>query len=327
MQARASIAGTRGLGFGIGPVIAGIGLLFAMGCAERKPPAHPDATPPSDAEPADAGVVSLAATGPRYGIQQFLKLSVTGSIEATITSSVGPELGPALSQVAARALVWWLNPSKDLQPKDKLELVYELKDAEEPIVHAIWFESKKLGKSFGAVRYKAEKSSFERFYQADGAELEQTLVDGPIEDYEQVTSLLRDGRGHKGVDFKAPVGSRVVAPFAGKVVRKNWSVRANGDCVDVLTDQGINAIFLHLNEVAKGIEIGGRVVKGQEIGKSGNTGHSTAPHLHYQIERQKKVLDPFDVHQTATRHLPKEEQPGLTRAFERFMRFRNAEPS
>ncbi|MBI4815091.1 MAG: M23 family metallopeptidase [Deltaproteobacteria bacterium] len=306
---------------GIGSTVLGIGLVLA-GCGEQKVE-RPDAAPVfPDAAPIAEVVAPVPAAGPAYGVQTYLAVGVRGSLEATITSSVGVEFGPALSQVVARQLVWWLNPSRDLLPNDELEVVYELVKDEEPLVHSVWLDSKKLKKSLSAVRFRPQGTEFDRFFEPDGAELEERLVGSPIEGYEQITSLLRDGRGHKGVDFKTPVGTPIVSPFAGTIVRKNWSVRANGDCVDVLTDQGMNAIFLHMNEVAKGIEVGAKVTKGQALGKTGNTGHSTAPHLHYQLEKQKKVLDPFNVHQTERRHLPKEQQAGLTASFERFSRLR-----
>ena len=43
-----------------------------------------------------------------------------------------------------------------------------------------------------------------------------------------------NGRKHAGVDFKTPVGTPVVAPFDGLVVKRNWNFRFNGNCLDIV---------------------------------------------------------------------------------------------
>ena len=74
------------------------------------------------------------------------------------------------------------------------------------------------------------------------------LKNGPLHDYQQITSLLKDRPTHKGMDFKTPVGTEVVAPFAGTVVRSNWNFGNNGNCIEVQYEDGVLAKFLHLNE-------------------------------------------------------------------------------
>ena len=154
--------------------------------------------------------------------------------------------------------------------------------------------------------FQPEGDRFARYWRADGTLLEPRLVDGPIADYEQVTSLLKDGRRHKGVDFKTPVGSQVHAPFDGVIERRNWNFAGNGNCLDVLDSaSGRHAIFLHLDVLPKEMGVGRRVKKGEVIASSGNSGHSFAPHLHYQLEDAAgKVLDPFAIHRTERRALP-----------------------
>jgi murein DD-endopeptidase MepM/ murein hydrolase activator NlpD len=72
---------------------------------------------------------------------------------------------------------------------------------------------------------------------------------------------------------------------------------------------GRHAIFLHLDVVPKSMAKGRAVKKGEQIAESGNSGHSTAPHLHYQLEDGSgKVLDPFKVHRTPRVSLPAAER-------------------
>ncbi len=95
---------------------------------------------------------------------------------------------------------------------------------------------------------------------------------------------MRDGRGHKGVDFKTPMGSPVKAPFEATVVRKNWNWKGNGNSIELHESggHGWTVLFLHLSEPSS-LASGAHVSRGEVVGKSGNTGHSFAPHLHYQL--------------------------------------------
>ena len=173
------------------------------------------------------------------------------------------------------------------------------------MVLALRYASAKLGGVVSAYRFEPKGARFARYYHADGREVESRLVDAPVADYEQITSLLRDGRRHKGVDFKTPAGSPVVAPFDGVIERRNWHFSANGNCLDLRDPAtGRHAIFLHLDVVPKEMAVGRAVKKGEVIAASGNSGHSFAPHLHYQLEDATgRVLDPFVVLKTERRSL------------------------
>jgi murein DD-endopeptidase len=242
-----------------------------------------------------------------------LRVEVNGPLETAVVKEVGPELGPRLVQVLVRSLVWWLSVPGDLRRGDLLELLYEEREGEDPIVHAVRYKSGKNGRSYRAYRWKAPDSQWPRFYTPDGAELELRLVHAPLDDYEQVTSLLRDGRGHKGVDMKTPVGTPVKAPFAATVAKKNWNWKGNGNDIELHESggKGWTAMFLHLSEPPT-LAVGAHVGRGEVVGKSGNTGHSFAPHLHYQLMSGTKVLDPFAVQETHRKKLPESAKTAFT---------------
>lgn len=263
-------------------------------------PGTPAVAPSAPTTPAVAAAVVPAAPAAANGPKAFTA-SINGPLEAAVVSAVGKEVGTALTQVVNRSLVWWVRVPQDLVKGDTLSVVYETRDGQEPLVHAVRFTSRKHGRTFEAWRYKPAGAQFARYFQSDGSELEEHLVDGPMESYEQITSLLRDGRKHKGVDFKAPVGTPVKAPFDGVVARKNWNFRGNGNSIELeeAGGQGRSALFLHLSELPKSLQVGQRLKRGEVFAKSGNTGRSFAPHLHYQLMKGDKVLDPFDSHRTA----------------------------
>ncbi len=242
-----------------------------------------------------------------------VSITVDGPLETAIVAAVGREVGAPLTQVVTRALVWWLNVPADLRRGDTLDVLYERRAGEEPVVHAVRFKSSKMEKTFQAYRFKAEGDAFARLYEPSGEELERRLVDAPIDTYEQVTSRLKDGRGHKGVDFKTPVGTPVKATFDGTITRKNWNFRCNGNCLE-LTESGgrRKALFLHLSEIPKATRLGMKVKKGDVIASSGNSGKSYAPHLHYQLMRaDDRVIDPFDSHETFKKRLSEAQKAAL----------------
>jgi murein DD-endopeptidase len=250
-------------------------------------------------------------------------------------AGAGTETGPALTQVVKRVLVWWMAVPGDLRKGDLLEVLYEpqtgqaeagggapLRDSAgvplvrgEPLVSAVRLQSAKLGRTFEAYRFKPAGSQFARFYAPDGSDLELRLDPSPLDGWEQITSLLKDGRKHKGVDFKTPVGTPVKATFDGTITRKNWFFRGNGNSLEVTeaTAPHRKAIFLHLSELPRTLTVGTKVQRGEVIAHSGNSGHSFAPHLHYQLmSASGRVLDPFEVQPAHKVTLAAADRPALT---------------
>ena len=300
------------------------------------PPASPQATlppgapPPAVSDPAAASVpgasppsaapatpVPPAPAAPVTSGPRRISALVAGPLEESIAAALGPgdrPLAAELTQVVNRILVWSLQVSKDARRGDRIEILFSpappggsgATRSQEPVVEALRYTSQKLGRTFAAYRWQAPGARYPQYWRADGTGVEERLVDGPIRDYEQITSLVRDGRRHKGVDFRTPVGTPVYAPFDGVIERRNWKFSANGNCLDLVDPAtGRRAIFLHLDVVPKSMQKGRSVKKGEEIAASGNSGRSTAPHLHYQLEDASgKVLDPFKVHRTLRAAIP-----------------------
>lgn len=281
--------------------------------------AQPSAFAPTAAvsQPADGGTPPRATTSEppeevlkKAGLRAVV-LEIDGPLETALVGAVGTELGRMLAQVVTRALVWWVAVPGEIRKGDKLEVLFEERATEEPVVHAVRFTSLKNGRSFRAYRYKPQGQSFARLFQDSADELELALKGSPLESYEQVTSLIKDGRKHKGVDFKTPVGTEVRATFDGTILRKNWNFRGNGNSLEIVESGGAHrhAIFLHLSELPKTVKVGDHVTRGQVIAASGNTGRSFAPHLHYQLMTPaEKVIDPFESHETFRRKLSENER-------------------
>ncbi|MBK7859590.1 MAG: M23 family metallopeptidase [Archangiaceae bacterium] len=270
---------------------------------------------------AGAAAAPIAAQAPA-GSEKLKAFTVHlhGALESAIVEAVGKQVGAPLTQVVNRSLVWWLHVPADLAKNDTLSVVYEARDNQEPLVHAVRLQSGKLGKTFEAYRFHADGEKYAHFYAPDGVQLELQLVDGPLDEWEQITSLLKDGRKHQGVDFKTPSGSPVRATFDGVIARKTWSFGRNGNSLDVEETGGKHrhALYLHLSDLPKSTVVGMKVKKGEVIAQSGNTGHSFAPHLHYQmLDGGGKLLDPFESHAVTKATIEMKAKPKLDAAVAR----------
>jgi murein DD-endopeptidase MepM/ murein hydrolase activator NlpD len=97
---------------------------------------------------------------------------------------------------------------------------------------------------------------------------------------------------HRGVDYAADTGTPVVAPAAGRVALIGRADRfvVHGNTVGLDHGQGVLSIFLHLSRID--VQEGQFVEAGQVIGRVGNTGASTGPHLHWGLYVNGKAVDP-----------------------------------
>lgn len=98
---------------------------------------------------------------------------------------------------------------------------------------------------------------------------------------------------HYGMDFTAPVGTPVYATGDGKVVETSGTSRSRvgfGLVVKIDHGYGYETLYAHLNSFA--VKVGQEVKRGDVIGYVGNSGGSTAPHLHYEVHRNGSAVNP-----------------------------------
>lgn len=260
------------------------------------------AVAPAAATP-EAQQLAAAELSPAVAAQgwQVSHAPVEHSLARTISNAVDSD-ADAVAAVYSRLFMWDLDLRRDVQKGDQIWMVWQPVEGEEPVVAAAWYKSQKLGKTLQVYRFQAPGDVAPSYWHADGSEAPLRLQGGPIEGYDMVTSLLKDRPDHRGMDFRAPVGTDVVSPKAGTVTRVNWNHKANGNCVEVRFPDGTLAKFLHLDKLS--VRAGQYVQAGQLLAASGNTGHSTAAHLHYELQKNDKTIDPVDYHGTMRRELP-----------------------
>ena len=232
-----------------------------------------------------------------------LHLTVQSSLTFSVCRIVAEDQCRALAARIARKLSWFLDVNKDIRKGDKVDLIYEnLPDDAHLKIWKMEYFSKYLDKKLEMNFFKTRKMNFGSYFDHQGKEVLSRLDSRttPIRNYSEITALpgeMRRGHlnGHSGTDFKAEVGTPVYSSFSGRVTRTNWNTRKNGYCIEVdHPDKGVKTLYLHLHKVL--VRPGQWVEQGFQIGQSGNTGRSYAPHLHYEIKsrgRKKTVYNPF----------------------------------
>ena len=110
--------------------------------------------------------------------------------------------------------------------------------------------------------------------------------------YGSVTSRYgaRWGRNHNGIDYGGRTGDPVKAADGGTVTFAGWNNGGYGYMVIINHGNGKETYYAHLNSV--GVKKGQKVAQGSVIGRLGNTGRSTGPHLHFEIRINGRPVNP-----------------------------------
>ena len=103
--------------------------------------------------------------------------------------------------------------------------------------------------------------------------------------------IYRTKRFHNGIDFAAPVGTPVWATAAGEVVETLYN-SAQGGKVIIDHKNGYKTVYNSLDRYS--VRTGQKINRGEIIGTVGNPGMSTAPHLHYEVHKNGKPVDPVN---------------------------------
>jgi murein DD-endopeptidase MepM/ murein hydrolase activator NlpD len=97
-----------------------------------------------------------------------------------------------------------------------------------------------------------------------------------------VTSVFgeRWGRMHEGIDIAGAIGDPIYAALDGEVIYAGWE-GGYGNVIKLAHSGNLETVYAHCSSL--NVKAGQRVKRGQVIGKVGNTGRSTGPHLHFEV--------------------------------------------
>lgn len=108
----------------------------------------------------------------------------------------------------------------------------------------------------------------------------------------RIHPVYKTKKMHWGMDFSAPKGCEVYATGDGKIEKVKRSKRGYGNQVKIDHGYGYKTFYAHLNKYI--VKRGQKVKRGDLIGYVGSTGTSTAPHLHYEVTKNKRKVNPVN---------------------------------
>ena len=198
---------------------------------------------------------------------------------------------------------------KDLRKNDRFSLVYEMHyDRGEPVRSGrlLSAEFVNQGKTLNAVWFAAKdavnNSEGGSYYTLDGKNIRKAFLRSPLE-FSRITSgftaaryhpILQTWRAHTGVDFAAPIGTRIKATADG-VVDFAGVQGGYGNAVILRHQSKITTLYAHLSGFAPALRKGTKVQQGDIIGSVGMTGLTTGPHVHYEFRVNDVHRDPLSV--------------------------------
>ncbi len=100
-----------------------------------------------------------------------------------------------------------------------------------------------------------------------------------------------ESRRHQGIDISSAVGAPIRASNAGTVIYSNNTIKGYGNLIILRHSGELVTVYAHnqMNLVEEGVW----VEKGQVIGKVGQTGRTSGPHLHFEVRKNNKAIDPL----------------------------------
>jgi murein DD-endopeptidase MepM/ murein hydrolase activator NlpD len=101
----------------------------------------------------------------------------------------------------------------------------------------------------------------------------------------------RQGRVHEGIDLAAPTGTAIYAAEGGQVLYAGDAVRGYGNMIVVQHAGDLLTVYAHGSVLL--VHTGQKISAGQEIARVGQSGHATAPHLHFEVRRGQVPQDPL----------------------------------
>lgn len=114
----------------------------------------------------------------------------------------------------------------------------------------------------------------------------------PITTKYKITQRYRPAknRKHKGIDIAGKKGSPIFTVASGRVVYQGRRFSGFGKMILIAHDKEISTIYSHLNKIF--VRAGQRVQRGQLIGSMGRTGRASGVHLHFELMKSKKNVNP-----------------------------------
>ena len=218
-----------------------------------------------------------------------------------------------LAQIFVSSFKNSLNFKNDIRKGDTLIMIYDQKYR-----LGMPFSMPTLKVAMIEMRHKRHYiylNDDDRYYDEKGHEVEGFLLARPVRGA-RVSSyftkrryhpVLHKWKAHLGIDYAARRGTPIVAAGSGRII---YAARLGtyGNLVKIRHNDGYETRYAHMKSFRRGIRRGKYVKKGQTIGYVGSTGRSTGPHLHFELRKHGRAINPLRVVQVTTKKLKGKEK-------------------
>lgn len=222
----------------------------------------------------------------------------TSLFQATDEAGLDDEVAAQLAEVFSGEVDF----HRDLQAGDRFSVVYETMYSGSEFVRSGRLLAAEFQNGSKFIRALYFQDSEQGYFTENGGSLKKSFLRSPIE-FSRISSgfsasrfhpVLETWRAHRGVDYAAPIGTRVRATADG-LIKTVGSMRGYGNVVVIRHPNGYETLYAHLSAFGSGIRPGARVSQGAVIGFVGMTGLATGPHLHYELRVDGEHRDPLKV--------------------------------
>jgi len=227
---------------------------------------------------------------------------IRGTIRSSLFESIQKaKEDPRLADRVARLFAYDIDFNRDLREGDAYLLLFEKEylagkfSEYGPILYGkITLQDRNIS----IIRHTDDRGR-SAHYHPDGRAVKKFFLRCPLP-FMRISSsfgrrrhpVLKFSSRHRGIDLAAPVGTPVRSTAAG-VVQRTGQDSTRGRYIIVRHPNGYTTHYYHLSRLQADIRPGRRVSQGQVIGKVGNTGLSTGPHLHYGIRKNRGFINPL----------------------------------
>ncbi len=182
-----------------------------------------------------------------------------------------------------------VNRYKALEGYNNSELVIETSKRMDILAKKIYVQSKSLDEIYSLAKSKEKMlTCIPAIQPLSNKSLERVASGFGY----RIHPIYKTSKMHTGMDFTAPTGTDIYATGNGVVKHTELSNRGYGNHVIISHGFGYETLYAHLSKIE--VKKGQTINRGDVIGKLGNTGTSTAPHLHYEVHRDGNPIDPLN---------------------------------
>ncbi len=241
-----------------------------------------------------------ALTGHALGHTEPERVFLQGIVQTSLYQAADEAgMTPGEAKTLTDIFRYLVDFERDLRRGDRFEVLFDKKENGDygDIVYAM---IENQGRQITLFRAQNANGDYE-YFDAEGKTNRRALMRTPLA-YSRISSKYGmrkhpiDGyrKMHRGVDFRAPRGTPIVAAGNG-VVEYAGRRGGYGKYVRIRHNRTYKTAYAHLSRFATTIVPGKRVKQGDVIGYVGSTGRSTGPHLHFEVLKNNEQVNPIEV--------------------------------